>query len=705
MPLAESSPSNPEQNASVKSYHVKDLSVVIVNYNVKEFLEQALRSVQTAAQHHEVEIFVVDNNSVDGSVEMVREQFPEVILIPNEQNVGFSKANNQAIRRADGRYLLILNPDTILQEDTISNLLAYMDEHPACGAAGCKILNPDGTFAPESRRGFPTPAVAFYRIVGLSRLFPRSKLFGRYNLTYLPIDEPAQIDALSGSCMLVRHDALYRGPGSQTEPAFLNPDQHTGGAGLFDESFFMYGEDLDWCYRIKQAGWEIHYTPSTQIIHYKGESTKKGELRYVKLFYGAMLRFSEKHFEQTHSYLFRGILRMGILLRAALQVVMDRVTRWRYPLLEALVFILVVFLAGLFRFNQLDRPLPFAFTGTIPLLYALAAGFGIRIAKGYTPSKINSVHPVLFGYLLGLLGISTLSFFIKSIAFSRWVVLFSFLTGAGLVSLFRIARRRGRKRLHIQRRILLVSDELGATRLEHILGTNYHLLYQLVGFVRPDTKPNQDIQLETDIPELGGIHQLRELVRLEKIDDLVFDATSLTNQIIFREIQKLRDLNINFRILTTRRDHLIGRASIDDLSGPPLIEAERAVGSGRSRIAKKSFDTGMALAGIGLHPLIFLMARMRPTSGFGKLAERTKLLPKVIQGQYSLIGTNPQTTSLPPEWDLSPGIFYIEETLQNTVNNPHAVQQAYWYYVRNQSALLDWAIIRKSIQTFFEKNP
>ena len=705
MPLAESSPSNPEPNASVTSPRVKDLSVVIVNYNVKEFLEQALRSVQRASQHHKVEIFVVDNNSVDGSVEMVREQFPEVILISNEQNVGFSKANNQAIRKAIGRYLLILNPDTILQEDTIVNFLNYMDANPACGAAGCKILNPDGTFAPESRRSFPTPAVAFYRIVGLSRLFPRSKVFGKYNLTYLPVDEPAQIDALSGSCMLIRHDALYRGPDAASEPAFLNPTSYSGGAGLFDESFFMYGEDLDWCYRIKKAGWEIHYTPSTQIIHYKGESTKKGELRYVKLFYGAMLRFSEKHFQQTHSHLFRMILRTGILLRATLQVVVDRTKRWRYPLLEAIIFLLVVFFAGLFRFNQLDRPLPTAFTGLIPLLYALAAGFGIRLAQGYTLSKLHSVHPVLFGYLLGLLGISTLSFFIKSIAFSRWVVLFSFGTGALLVSLFRILRRRGRKRLQIQRRLLLVSDELGAARLESILGSNYHLLYQLVGFVRPDTEVSEAPPIPTEIQELGGIHQLRELVRLEKIDDLVFDASSLTNQIIFREIQKLRDLNINFRILTSRKDHLIGRASIDDLSGPPLIEAERAVGSGRSKIAKRSFDTTMAIAGIALHPFLILIASLIPSSGFKKLTERTKLLPKVISGQNSLVGIKPDASSLPPEWDLSPGIFYVEDTLQNTTNNVHAVQQAYWYYVRNQSALLDWAIIRKSIQAFFEKNP
>ena len=243
-----------------------DLSVIIVSYNVREFLEQALRSVRRASEGLRVEVFVVDNDSVDGSVEMVRAQFPEVHVIANRANVGFGKANNQAIRRAQGRHLLILNPDTIVQEDTLHTMVRFLDEHPDAGAAGCQILNPDGTFAPESRRGFPTPEVAFYRITGLSRLFPKSPRFGRYNLTYLPRDAVAEVDALSGSCMFVRHEALYqcgrRKAGGQTEDRSSvvpspdhapRPTPHAppDGAGLFDEDFFMYGEDLDWCYRIQ----------------------------------------------------------------------------------------------------------------------------------------------------------------------------------------------------------------------------------------------------------------------------------------------------------------------------------------------------------------------------------------------------------------------------------------------------------------------
>ena len=302
-----------------------DISVVIVNYNVREFLEQTLRSIERASGELDVEIFVVDNHSSDGSIEMVWTQFPRVHVIGNDINAGFGKANNQAIREARGRYLFILNPDTIIREDTLSTFVRFMDEHPDAGAVGCKILNPDGSFAPESRRSFPTPSVAFYRIVGLSKWFPKSPRFGRYNMSYLSPDVVAEVDALSGSCMLVRNEALRRTFEAPAAPPLNGmPTRTYEGAGLFDEDFFMYGEDLDWCYRIQQAGWKIYYTPDTEILHYKGESTKKGELRYVFLFYGAMLRFARKHFKRRYSVLFLMLLRTGIVVRGGLHAL----TNW-----------------------------------------------------------------------------------------------------------------------------------------------------------------------------------------------------------------------------------------------------------------------------------------------------------------------------------------------------------------------------------------
>ena len=251
------------------------LSVIIVNYNVKHFLEQCLQSVNKAIKNIDAEVFVVDNNSVDQSVELVKDKFPFVKLIINKENTGFSVANNQAIRVSKGEYVLLLNPDTIVEEDTLEKCISFMDSKPNAGAIGVKMVDGKGKFLPESKRSLPTPAVAFYKIFGLSSLFPKSKRFGAYHLSYLPEDEVNEADIIAGAYMFMRKEALDK-------------------VGLLDETFFMYGEDIDLSYRIIQGGYKNYYFPETRIIHYKGESTKKGSLNYVFLFYKAMIIFAKK---------------------------------------------------------------------------------------------------------------------------------------------------------------------------------------------------------------------------------------------------------------------------------------------------------------------------------------------------------------------------------------------------------------------------
>jgi len=208
------------------------LSVIIVNYNVEHFLEQCLLSVRKAMANVIGEVYVVDNNSVDGSMAMVKDKFPEVKLIENKKNTGFSFANNQAIQLAKGEYILLLNPDTVVEEDTFEKVIAFMDSHPDAGGLGVKMLDGKGNFLPESKRGLPTPSVAFYKIFGLSKLFPKSKTFGKYHLGFLDKDKTHEVDVLSGAFMLLRKTTLDK-------------------IGLLDETFFMYGEDIDLSYRIK----------------------------------------------------------------------------------------------------------------------------------------------------------------------------------------------------------------------------------------------------------------------------------------------------------------------------------------------------------------------------------------------------------------------------------------------------------------------
>ena len=273
------------------------LSVIIVNYKVKHYLEQCLRSVAEASRGIAVEVIVVDNASGDGSVEYLRERFPDVTIIASEENLGFARANNLAIRNSHGQYVLLLNPDTIVAEDTFCDFIGFMDSTPDAGGCGAYMLHTDGSFAPESRRGLPTPFVAFCKMSGLASLFPKSRTFGRYYMRYLNENEVNRIEIMSGAFMFLRRDALDK-------------------AGLLDEDFFMYGEDIDLSYRILKAGYNNYFLPS-RILHYKGESTVKSSYRYVHTFYRAMELFFNKHYAH-YSILLSLPIKLAIWGRAML---------------------------------------------------------------------------------------------------------------------------------------------------------------------------------------------------------------------------------------------------------------------------------------------------------------------------------------------------------------------------------------------------
>ncbi|MDR2390046.1 MAG: glycosyltransferase family 2 protein [Tannerellaceae bacterium] len=280
-------------------YQQVKVSVIIVNYNVKYFLEQCLQSVRVAMAGIDAEVFVVDNHSTDGSVAYLSPKFPKTVFIKNTENKGFAAANNQAIRRCRGEYVLLLNPDTVIGEESIRTLCFFMDEHPKAGAVGVKMIDGHGAFLPESKRKFPSPWVAFCRITGLGKLFPQSKLLAGYNLPYLSAEKEHPVDVLSGAFMMIRHEALDK-------------------AGLLDESFFMYGEDIDLSYRLALNGYTNYYVPE-RILHYKGESTQHNEASFAKNFYGAMLIFYRKYYRKARwlvALLIRGAMLVRILVGA-----------------------------------------------------------------------------------------------------------------------------------------------------------------------------------------------------------------------------------------------------------------------------------------------------------------------------------------------------------------------------------------------------
>ena len=262
------------------------LSIVIVNYNVRAYLEECLQSVRKALEGIEGEVWVVDNNSQDDSVETLRRDYPWVRLVANTENMGFARANNLAIRQSQSDYVLLLNPDTVVEEPTLRGVLDFMDAHPEAGGAGVMMHNADGTLAPESRRGLPTPWVAALKMLGFTK---------RYYMSYLPWDKPGRIDVISGAFCFLRRKAL---------------DQ----VGLLDEDFFMYGEDIDLSYRLLKGGWQNWYLPY-EITHFKGKSTQKTDFRYVHIFYQAMLIFFRKHYSHL-SFLYAIPVKVAIYFRA-----------------------------------------------------------------------------------------------------------------------------------------------------------------------------------------------------------------------------------------------------------------------------------------------------------------------------------------------------------------------------------------------------
>lgn len=273
-----------------------DLSIIIVSYNVKYYLAQCLDSLHRALEGIDAEVCVVDNHSKDGSVDFIKKHYPWVKLIVSSHNNGFARGNNIAIRHTVSHHILLLNPDTIVGEDTLRQCLAFLNSHPNAGALGIRMLRSDGTNAPESRRGVPSPMTAFFKMCGLCSRYPQSRYFGRYYMGWLSWDEPVQIDIVSGAFMMVRRDVLKK-------------------IGLFDEDYFMYGEDIDLSYRILKAGFSNWYLPA-QILHYKGESTRQSSFRHVHVFYQAMLIFLRKHYGNLAAWLSVPI-KVGIYAKAA----------------------------------------------------------------------------------------------------------------------------------------------------------------------------------------------------------------------------------------------------------------------------------------------------------------------------------------------------------------------------------------------------
>ena len=592
------------------------LSIIIVNYNVRYFLQQCLQSLQPAMQGLEAEIFVVDNHSSDGSVDMVAQLFPQVKIIANLDNVGFSKANNQGIRQAVGEYILLLNPDTVVEEETLKKVCAFMDAHPEAGGLGVHMIDGKGNFLPESKRGLPTPAVAFYKIFGFAALFPTSKTFGKYHLGYLDKNKTNEVDVLSGAFMLMRKETLDK-------------------TGLLDEDFFMYGEDIDLSYRITKAGYKNYYFADTRIIHYKGESTKKSSVNYVFVFYKAMVIFARKHFAPGGAALFAFLINIAIWLRAGISIAHRFLSRVWLPLIDGLfIYGGMIAIKNYWSINaQVARYPPFFMEVVVPIY------IGVWILSAYlnggydTPIRISRmIRGMLMGTVVILVGYALLP---EDLRFSRALILF----GTAWASLSIAATRlllhlSGLKKYRfsdsIKKRLIIVGDAEESQRVISLImlsGSNTNF----IGFVAE--KSNSEKEQPIHSHYLGHPEELVDLISIYEINEIIFCGKNHSSADIIGHMLRIGRDEIEIKIAPPESLFIIGSNSIHEKGDLYFVDVP-SINNPVNRRNKRIFDVGMSIGLLILSPILFLIVENK-LSFF-------KNIFRVLTGKISWVGRDPQ---------------------------------------------------------------
>ena len=646
------------------------LSIIIVNYNVKHFLEQALLSVRRASRGLEVEVWVVDNNSVDDSVPMVREKFPEVQLIANQHNPGFSTANNQAIRQSSGKYVLLLNPDTVVEEDTFEKCIAFMDAHPEAGGLGVRMIDGSGKFLPESKRGFPTPWVAFCKTVGLSRLFPRSRLFNHYHLGYLGEHEVREVEVLAGAFMLLRHSALDE-------------------IGLLDEAFFMYGEDIDLSYRILQAGYKNYYFPEATIIHYKGESTKKGSLNYVKAFYTAMIIFARKHFRGDKARLFVLMLQAAIYFRALLTVVSGFFKKAYLPVLDAaIIFGGLVFLKNFWAAYHFRDPGYYddgAFLFFNAPLYISIWVATVYFSGGYDRqlSTRRLVRGLLAGTVLlaavyGFLDLEYRSSRALILLGALWAIL-STVALRFLLHFFRYGNfNLGRTKM---KKLVIVGSQEESERVQRLL----HLAQvqkNFIGTVAPWEEADTRLYL-------SRLPQLDEVVQIYRIEEVIFCSRDVRAQDIMNWMARLGPA-VDYKIVPQESLSIIGSSSKNTAGELYTIDIQYGIAQAHNRRNKRIADLFLSILLFLLFPLLS-MIMARP---LGLLRN----ILSVLAGRHSWVGYAPAVQGSGSLPSIRPGILSPLDALSIDGLDEPTVQRLNFLYAKDYHVSKDLDVIWKGLR-------
>lgn len=530
------------------------ISVVIVNYRVPFFLHQTIRSLHHAELFDQTEVIVVDNASQDNSEELIKRDFPETTWISLRENIGFGKACNVGAHQARGKFILFLNPDTMVSDNTLAECVHFFERHPECGLMGPRVLNPDGTLQVSCRRSFPTPAVALYRFTGLSRLFPKSKVFGKYNVTYLDENQESRVDAVSGSFMVLPLSLFRR-------------------IGGFDERFFMYGEDLDLCAKVAQEGKEVWYNPSTQIVHFKGRSARRRSFKTRLSFYQAMVLFSRKYRHTHGAFLPSWLVLLGILIQGGAGMVANMFNTLTATLID-LGIVNIVLWAGLlirFQFSPLDDPYASKDWVTVSGLHALVSACFLWVLayRGIYSRERYSIRNMLASGFAASLIFMTCVYFIRSVAFSRLAlgassVVTTFLLIGWRHVLPSTAKRLRRKIFSTGNVVVLGNGEVTESLIQNIESDSSA---RLRGVVWPvdDHVPGHF----KGYPVLGSINNIDEILKRERADILLISTAEPWYSHIIKALSSARRKSLTIRwvpheVLDQKRSQLPEEIPLQD---------------------------------------------------------------------------------------------------------------------------------------------
>ena len=669
-----------------------DISIIIVSYNVKTFLHHCINSVKKASRGLNIELFVVDNHSIDGTGEMVQREFPEVRFIGNDENRGFGKANNQALKLSRGKYVLFLNPDTLIEENTLRVFLDFMDNNSNVGIAGPKILNSDGTLQLACRRSFPSPSIALPKLLGLSNLFPKSKVFGKYNLTYLDPDESYAVDAISGSFMFCRGDLIRE-------------------LGGFDEDFFMYGEDLDLCRRVQLKGLLVYYLADTTIIHHKGESSKSAPFDSLLAFYKAMDIFFRKHFSSLYSFITTLFFRLGIVAHLTLNFLGKIFHAIRLPLLDAILIGGALTAGVLIRFpshfsEEFVHFFPILIGYLIVYLFFLGIGGSYRRAKQY--DFVRAAVNLFAGFILN----GFFTFFIFRFAQSRLIFLVSFAFMLVLLPVWRIFASRLRSR-HFQassesaRRTLVVGAGEEGHKIAATLGQHPELGYLFVGFADKELHHPKTI---------GSTKDLSQLIKTRQIDHVVFSSDVFTLGEIISMMAEMAHFPISIKIIPEKENMIFGKTAIESLDDIPVIEMEYTILKPVWKSAKRTVDILVAFSGlILLAPFAFLSkwfsgsvpVKFSEDVECGRIWQRKKngrepwfywypMLYSLLRGDMTIVGDLKNIPEGSKRY-YKPGMTSIMRSEKPALPTPEEHERFIHYYMSNFSFVLDVEIVFKTL--------